>query len=411
MSAGAQRRLAVLTPYAVAPPRHGPQVRVAGILGHLGPAWDVAHFSQSLQRTDLPWPSKHVRGGPDWVETRMRDPLSFAWLVGMSKLAGYPAVYADRLLSLGPRRDVRAALSSADAVLVSPHYQFRWARRHTPPGVPVVVDCHCIEAEVWKARGSSLTRAINQEIRRGELEAWAQADCVFATRSEEADYIRGLGAREVVVVPNAADVDRVRPAADREERARERERLGLAGDRLLAVFHGSSGYANVEAADIIARQAPEYASAGVDVVVAGRVGVGRAPVEGCRWVGEVDDVAPWLRAADIALCPLEQGSGTSLKAVEYLAAGLPLVSTPVGVRGLSVRDRSEALVVPSADFPGAVRQLTEDAALRERLGAAARAHAVAHFSWAAAGTAAAEALARLADGGRAQINGASASSN
>jgi glycosyltransferase involved in cell wall biosynthesis len=405
----AARRLAVLTPYAVAPPRHGPQVRVAGILDNLGPDWDVVHFSQSLQRTDLPWPPKHVRGGPHWVETRMRDPLSFAWLVGMSKLARYPAVYADRLLSLGPRRDVKAALASADAVLVSPHYQFRWVRRHTPAGVPIVVDCHCVEAEVWKARTSRITRAINDEIRRGELEAWRCADCVFATRAEEADYIREIGAREVVVVPNAADVERIRPVSGPDERALERDRLGLPTDKLLAIFVGSSGYSNVEAADIIAGQAADLARAGVAVVVAGRVGIGRESADGLRWVGEVDDVADWLRAADIALCPLEQGSGTSLKAVEYLAAGLPLVTTAVGVRGLSVTDEREALVVATADFPRAVARLVEDAALRERLGAAARAHAVEHFSWQAAGRTAAAVLARLADGRPAQSNGARAS--
>src|SRR5258708_32453053 len=115
MTTERQRRVVVLTPYAVAPPRHGPQIRVAGILGNLGPDWEVTHFAQSVQRTDLPWPPRRVRGGPRWVETRMRDPLSIAWLVGLSKLAHYPAAYADRLLALAPRRDVDAALARAGA--------------------------------------------------------------------------------------------------------------------------------------------------------------------------------------------------------------------------------------------------------------------------------------------------------
>jgi glycosyltransferase involved in cell wall biosynthesis len=115
-----------------------------------------------------------------------------------------------------------------------------------------------------------------------------------------------------------------------------------------------------------------------------------------RWAGEVPSVAPWLRAADIALCPLLEGSGTSLKTVEYLAAGLALVSTPVGVRGLEVRDGEQALVVGVEDFPAAVARLAGDAELRARLGAAARRHAEALFSWRAIGAAAAAALEDLA---------------
>ena len=117
-----QRCLTVLTPYAVAPPRHGPQIRVAGVLGNLGDDWRVTHFSQALQRADLPWPRRRIIAGPNWVETRLRDPVSNAWLVGLAKLAHYPAVHADRLLGLAPRREIRASLANADAVLVSPHY-------------------------------------------------------------------------------------------------------------------------------------------------------------------------------------------------------------------------------------------------------------------------------------------------
>ena len=393
-------RLTVLTPYAVAPPRHGPQIRVAGVLGNLDPRWQITHFSQSIQRSDLPWPRRRIAAGPRWVETRILDPASIVWLVGLSKLAHYPAVYADRLLALAPRREVRAALSTADAVLVSPHYQFPWVRRHTPPEVPVVVDCHSIDAEVWPARRSRLSKRLAAEIRVGELQAWREADCVFATCETEADRIRSVGAREVVVVPNAADVDRIRPVGDAAERRGERAALGLPEQAGLAVFVGSAGYANVEAADILERQAPALMRAGVETIVVGRVGIGRDPVPGCRWIGEVENVAPWLRAADLALCPLAQGSGTSLKVVEYLAAGLPLVTTPVGARGLELQDGRDALIVAPERFPDAVMRLGEDVALRARLGAAARAHAVAHFSWSAAGAQATAALDRLVEARR-----------
>jgi glycosyltransferase involved in cell wall biosynthesis len=392
------RRLTVLTPYAVAPPRHGPQIRVAGVLGNLGSSWRVTHFSQAIQRSDLRWPRRRVAAGPRWVETRMLDPISIAWLVGLAKLAHYPAVHADLVLGLAPRPEIREALKTADAVLVSPHYQFRWVRRHTPTHVPVIVDCHCIEADVWPARVSRFSKHLASEIRAGELHAWRNADSVFATCEQEADYIHSVGARDVVVVPNAADTKRIQPVEDEAERRRVRSALGLPVGGLLGVFVGSAGWANVEAADILQQQAATLRQIGVQTIVVGRVGIGRPAVQGCRWVGEVEDVAPWLRAADVALCPLVHGSGTSLKVVEYLAAGLPLVTTPVGARGLRLEDGREALLTEPERISHAVKRLVEDPALRSRLGAAARAHAVAQFSWAAAGARATEALDRLVGG-------------
>jgi glycosyltransferase involved in cell wall biosynthesis len=50
-------------------------------------------------------------------------------------------------------------------------------------------------------------------------------------------------------------------------------------------------------------------------------------------LGYVDDLRPILAAADVAVNPIAYGSGSNLKMAEYLAAGLPVVTTPIGARG------------------------------------------------------------------------------
>jgi glycosyltransferase involved in cell wall biosynthesis len=396
-----------MTPYAVFPPRHGPQVRLAGLLGNLGDGWEITHFSQSIQRTDLPWPPATLRAGPHWVEHRMRDPISAAWLVGLSKVGHYPAAYADRLLALFPRRHIRRALARADAVLVSPHYQFPWVRRHTPSTTPIVVDIHSIDADVWPARRAAWTRMVAREIREGEQRAWAAADMVFATSEEDAEVARRAGARRSVIVPNGVDVDRFAPAKGADERLQLRRLLGLP-DGPLAIFVGSGGYANVNAVAIIERQQEEFATAGIAVVVVGRVGQGRAASGAVTFSGEVADVAAYLRAADIAICPLLDGSGTSLKSVEYLASGVPVVSSPVGVRGLGVVDGVSAIVRDVEEIPAAAARVLADPDLARRLGEEGRQLAVDRFSWPGIGATAATALGRLVEG---QSSGATASAS
>jgi glycosyltransferase involved in cell wall biosynthesis len=50
-------------------------------------------------------------------------------------------------------------------------------------------------------------------------------------------------------------------------------------------------------------------------------------------LGVVDRLRPLLAAADVAVNPIGSGSGSNVKLAEYLAAGLPVVTTPVGLRG------------------------------------------------------------------------------
>jgi glycosyltransferase involved in cell wall biosynthesis len=50
-------------------------------------------------------------------------------------------------------------------------------------------------------------------------------------------------------------------------------------------------------------------------------------------LGRVERLPPLLAAADVAVNPVESGSGSNVKLAEYLAAGVPVVTTPVGLRG------------------------------------------------------------------------------
>lgn len=52
--------------------------------------------------------------------------------------------------------------------------------------------------------------------------------------------------------------------------------------------------------------------------------------------GTVPDVTPWLHRASIMVLPLRVGGGTRIKVYEGIAAGVPLVSTSVGVEGLDL---------------------------------------------------------------------------
>jgi glycosyltransferase involved in cell wall biosynthesis len=66
----------------------------------------------------------------------------------------------------------------------------------------------------------------------------------------------------------------------------------------------------------------------------------------------VPDLRPYYRDALAAVVPLRTGGGTRLKILEAMAAGVPVVSTPLGAEGLGVSDGEHALLVEAGDGEG-----------------------------------------------------------
>ncbi len=100
-------------------------------------------------------------------------------------------------------------------------------------------------------------------------------------------------------------------------------------------------------------------------------------------VGRVPETFDYVRHADLFVLPsLEEGSG-SMSMLEAMQAGVALVATRIDGIPEDVTDGADALLVPPADdkaLAAAIRRLLEDAALRRRLGAAARQTFQARFS-------------------------------
>ena len=114
-----------------------------------------------------------------------------------------------------------------------------------------------------------------------------------------------------------------------------------------------------------------------------------------RLMGVISDEVKQMafHAADIALNPIFRGSGSNIKMFDYLAGGLPVVTTPVGARGIDGSDNEHYRVADRDEYVDAVEQLLQDAELRDRLGAKGRDLAVKRYDWRVIALQAAEAIA------------------
>lgn len=97
-----------------------------------------------------------------------------------------------------------------------------------------------------------------------------------------------------------------------------------------------------------------------------------------HFLGYRQDLSTALSAADVGLFAARQSEGTSRVVLEWMALGKPVVATDVGCVRELLSDGVEGLIVPSenpAALEAAMERLILSAALRRRMGSAARDHA------------------------------------
>ena len=107
-----------------------------------------------------------------------------------------------------------------------------------------------------------------------------------------------------------------------------------------------------------------------------------------RFAGRVEHIGDIYAHAKLALLPTTSGTGMSIKSVEAMASGLPLIATPHAFRGMNLdpASLSNVTLVDAAEaFAAALRAAAEapTSTRAEREASATRAAYEAHFSEAA----------------------------
>jgi glycosyltransferase involved in cell wall biosynthesis len=305
----------------------------------------------------------------------------------MQQDAGVPVT--DLMLALhhdlSPRYGAAVAASAADADAVVASHPFTAPAIAAAGAGPLVYEAHNVETDLKAAMLGD--HSLAADVREVEGACCRSAHHVIVCTPDDGHRLGelfGLEPERAVVVPNGVDPAAV-PFTRPEERDRRKAALGLGGS-FRALFLGSWHEPNVVAArDVLAAavQLPE-----VGFLVVGSVGMALGDddippnVDVC---GAVDGrfLASAMSIADVALNPMRFGSGTNLKMFDYALAGLPVISSAVGARGLGLAPGLHYLEAEPGDIAPALRALMAEPAERtaERV-VAARELVRERFSWA-----------------------------
>lgn len=373
--------MAFVSPSFLFPLDAGGKIRTANILrGLKGGAFDVTLMSPSggdqpqrwraeidaLCDRYLPWPSAGPK--PRWqrgLDLLGETPVN----VAVDRVR--PGVEAVRAMADGGRVDVMV-------------FDFVHASVLRPPRMPLRSVCltHNVEAEIF-ARHAAQARdplwrwvwsSQHAKMVRFEGAALRGYDKVVAVSERDADHFRqSYGVHGAESIPTGVDLEYfrwqapVQPGPDRPP---------------TVVFTGSmNSAANIEGIRYFLDAIwPRIASGAprARFIVVGKEPPASLVAQARAWprvefTGFVDDVRPYLRAADVAVIPLQVGGGTRIKAFEAMAMGVAVVSTSIGVEGLDVQPSMHYLQRDDAEgFSAAVLHLLGDAAARLELSCSAR---------------------------------------
>jgi len=383
--------VAVLDMQPIDPPVGGGRLRLLGLYHNLGSMLPTSYvgsydwpgesyrrhrLSETLEETDVPLSDAHFAAAAEWKQRAGgRTIIDSAF----SHLAHHSSAYVEA---------ARRAVTDADIVVFSHPWVFPIVKDLLRKRSQLVVyDSQNVEGLLrhtlladnpFGAQIATLAAVIERDLCRC-------ADLVLACSHEDRRLFHELydvPFGKCLVVPNGTFTANVTPA-DPERRAVSKRVLGLP-PQPVAIFLASLYPPNVEAARFInttlASRLPQ-----VTFVICG--GVGEALAK--------EDVAPNVRltmaipepqkrrfveAADIAINPMFSGSGTNIKMFDFMAAGLPIVTTAVGARGCDGLDRAFVTTSPD-EFALTVRDLLGDERRALSMGEAGRQLVCERYSW------------------------------
>lgn len=231
-----------------------------------------------------------------------------------------------------------------------------------------------------------------EEILHIENELSNDADLILTCSerdSKQFSFLYGIDQGKLSIAPNGVFVDSELPRVTANKKIRLKKKWKLER-QYTAVFSGSNFGPNVRSLiyiNQIASNCPE-----IDFIITGDMHTAISPrnlSENVHLVGLLGQrkLSEVYRMADVGLNPMVSGSGSNVKVFTYMGAGIPVLSTPLGARGLDVAknglyEGEEALVIANLeDFQVQLKLLLADNERRDKIVGQAYKMILLNYNW------------------------------
>jgi len=345
LEAPERKKVTVTSTFPIYPPMGGGQARIYNLYRELAKSVDVEilsytnfdqppyddYIAKNLREIRIPRSIEHSR--KMWkLEEQAKTALTD---IAEIRLAGETSAYRDAL---------KASVAKSDLCVISHPYTYHVAKEYFN-GKPFVYEAHNVES-IMKEKmlpDSDIKAKLVKDIFDTEKECCNKSVLVMTCSEEDRQKLHEIyqtPLEKIVVVPNGVNTQATAFVTP-EQRRRNKEKLGLQNETI-GLFMGSWHGPNLDACEMIfkiAKQCPN-----VKFMLMGSqcsYFKDRQDIpENVALLGLVSEEAKnrIFGCVDFALNPMLGGSGTNLKMFDYMSAGIPIITTEFGTRGIENKD-------------------------------------------------------------------------
>jgi glycosyltransferase involved in cell wall biosynthesis len=375
-----KKRVLVLTPRFPFPAIGGDRIRILHVCRALARDYELTllslcetHDEMHIEPRDSMFAEIHRVRLPRW-----RSFLSTALALPTSRplqLAYYQSGEFRRMVDeLAPKHD----LVVAHLIRTGQYVEHLLAPRVLEMTDAISMNYQRVRATGGKRSWKHLVYAVEESrLRRYEMGVVRRFDRVWLTSNNDRAAVDPNQECAVEVIPNGADLESLPYAPPLD-------------DGNAVVFIGNmTTLQNQDACEYFAREILPLVRSHIPEVVF-RI-VGNAPqsvcdkfanIAGVETTGRLDRIQDGVRGAFCGVCPVRAAAGIQNKVLEYMALGLPCVTSPLGLGPIDARNGIELLVYNSREEAAQqIVTLHRNRLLRLGLSSAGRALVERRYDW------------------------------
>ncbi|MDQ6712040.1 MAG: glycosyltransferase family 4 protein [Candidatus Dormibacteraeota bacterium] len=308
------------------------------------------------------------------------------WHTLKALMAGQPLQVGVTFSQTVHRKLIEAAARAMPDLVVAVHAR---AAAHVPPQLKartlaLLIDAYGLSYQTYAGQLAGPVDAIyrmeQSRMERFERSVATEFGRTAVVSDLDQQYLQGLVARPASVVRLRLPVDLAFFA--------ETRRRPASGNPVFA-FVGRLGYVpNRDALRRLVTQVwpalhTRWPNARLRVIGAGANGALRRLLRrpGIELAADVSDIRPHMEDVVALLVPMRLGGGIQTKTLEAMAAGVPVISTSFGCRGIAARPDEEVLIAETPeDFRRQAERLVTDDRVAANLSTAAKTWVTAHHA-------------------------------
>jgi glycosyltransferase involved in cell wall biosynthesis len=360
---------------AFAPPSSGGEVRLFHFYCELSRHFNITLLSSAQLSGDL----EEVWHTNNFVEIRVPKDNNFAtqWQrlspsAGDGDLSG-PSIAAAGKYLTDLHNAYLAAYSNIDLIIHESPFTLYYDLFRGLDDKPRIYNSYNCEYELYKKlHASSASGDIAALVQEVEKELLLSADLVTYCGEDDLKSFEAITCRpltKTLFSPNGM----ISKAAPRLKEQRKLKNV---------VFIGSGHLPNVQAAQYIVKHiAPSCPEFTFDVI-GDCLPPGKYPSNVVRH-GLVDGSkkSELISNADIAINPMLSGGGSSLKILDFVAHGVPVLSTPIGMRGFELKNGTDCVLIDIKDFVRELKSYSGKCIQLTAIAGSAYQFALKHYTW------------------------------